>query len=209
MDAFTAGVTVKKYNFWGLCNHNYLIFCLIHFFVFSPLHFMWSLQMILGFNFLFGTCSKPVYQLIMKIKNDINKWSHKYAVIVACTMGDSCTFCWAAHTNKMLKFGNQSMTGYDLMLFQQTFIQAGQFFWVTTLYMHSKHLLETDSGLRTILFLACCKASRLFVMHWRELCGVPHKQPINGWWPVSQALILDVSHENETCSCVCVVVDLS
>lgn len=72
------------------------------------------------------------------------------------------------------------MAGYDLMLFQQTSIQAGQFFWVTTLYMQSKHLLETDTGLRTILFVPCCKASRLFVMQWRELCGVPHKQPING-----------------------------
>lgn len=43
----------------------------------------------------------------MKIKNDINKRS----------------------------IGNWSMAGYDLMLFQQTSIQAGQFFWVTTLYI--------------------------------------------------------------------------
>lgn len=78
-----------------------------------------------------------------------------------------------------LKFCNRSMTGYDDVI-PADFIQAGQFFGVPTLYMCSKHLLETDGGLRMILFVPCCKASRLFVMQWRELCGVPHKQPING-----------------------------
>lgn len=43
------------------------------------------------------------------------------------------------------------------------------------------------------------KASQGYSSSHAENDGVPHKQqPINGLWPVSQALRTDLSHENET-----------
>lgn len=61
----------------------------------------------------------------------------------------------------------------------------------------NKHWTEAWLGKSPLV--CCCKASQGCWSSHAENDGVPHKQrPINGPWPVSQALGTDLSHENET-----------